>query len=241
MQHLGSHTSLELAGFNGFAREATQIHLIVQRGSRATPMPGVRLHESRRLRVDEIVHMNGLPRTETARSVLDAAAWQPYPRFACLMVAAAVQQRVTTAAHLDAAMRTVGRIRHEAYLRLPMLPQVPNLWARLIWRIFAENSGWSRPPGRAGGKMRPAGGGIWIPSGICQTARLSYLKSTVDTILRWRTGRPTLSVSAQSSSLDVGYYGQRYLGSGWKPPPSSPTSERWEFPHLSSCQRPKGL
>jgi hypothetical protein len=115
---LGSHTSLELVGFNGFSREATQIHLIVQRGSRATPMSGVRLHESRRLRVDEIVHMNGLPRTETARSVLDAAAWQPYPRFACLMVAAAVQQRVTTAAHLDAAMRTVGRIRHKAYLRL---------------------------------------------------------------------------------------------------------------------------
>ena len=34
------------------------------------------------------------------------------------MVAAAVQQRVITAARLDAAMRTVGRIRHKAYLRL---------------------------------------------------------------------------------------------------------------------------
>jgi hypothetical protein len=30
---LGSHTSLELAGFKGFSREATEIHLIVQRGS----------------------------------------------------------------------------------------------------------------------------------------------------------------------------------------------------------------
>jgi hypothetical protein len=46
------------------------------------------------------------------------SAWQPYPRFACLVVAAAVQQRLTTAARLDAAMRTVGRIRHKAYLRL---------------------------------------------------------------------------------------------------------------------------
>lgn len=64
------------------------------------------------------MHAHGLPRTDTARSVLDAAAWQPYPRFACLMVAAAVQQRVTTAVRLDAAMRTVGRIRHKAYLRL---------------------------------------------------------------------------------------------------------------------------
>jgi hypothetical protein len=34
------------------------------------------------------------------------------------MVAAAVQQRLTTAARLDGAMRTVGRIRHKAYLRL---------------------------------------------------------------------------------------------------------------------------
>jgi hypothetical protein len=115
---LGSHTSLELAGFKGFSQEATEIHLIVQRGARATPMPGVRVHESRRLRLEDIVHTCGLPRTETARSVLDAAAWQPYPRFACLMVAAAVQQRLTTAARLDAAMRTIGRIRHKAYLRL---------------------------------------------------------------------------------------------------------------------------
>jgi hypothetical protein len=115
---LGSHTSLELAGFKGFSRESTEIHLIVQRGSRPTPMLGVSVHESRRLQLEDIVHTRGLPHTETARSVLDAAAWQPYPRFACLMVAAAVQQRLTTAARLDAAMRTVGRIRHKAYLRL---------------------------------------------------------------------------------------------------------------------------
>jgi hypothetical protein len=115
---LGSHTSLELAGFKGFSRECDEIHLIVQRGARATPLPGVHVHESRRLGADDIVHAQGLPRTETARSVLDAAAWQPWPRFACLMVAAAVQQRLTTAARLDAAMRKVGRIRHKAYLRL---------------------------------------------------------------------------------------------------------------------------
>jgi hypothetical protein len=115
---LGSHTSLELAGFKTSSREAAEIHLIVQRGSRATPMSGVRVHESRRLRMDDAVRTRGLPRTETARSVLDAAAWQPFPRFACLMVAAAVQQRLTTAARLDKAMQMVGRIRHKAYLRL---------------------------------------------------------------------------------------------------------------------------
>ena len=117
---LGSHTALELAGFKGFAREAADIHLIVQRGARATPLPGVRVHESRRLSVEELIDIDGLRRTETARSVLDAAAWQPFPRFACLMVAAAVQQRVTTPASLAEAMRTVGRIRHKAYLRLAL-------------------------------------------------------------------------------------------------------------------------
>jgi hypothetical protein len=115
---LGSHTSLELAGFKGFSRESTLVHLIVQRGSRATAMPGVHIHESRRLRMEDVVRTRGLPRTETARSVLDAAAWQPFPRFACLMVAAAVQQRLTTAARLEEAMRSVGRIRHKSYLRL---------------------------------------------------------------------------------------------------------------------------
>jgi hypothetical protein len=34
------------------------------------------------------------------------------------MVAAAVQQRLTTTARLEEAMRSVGRIRHKAYLRL---------------------------------------------------------------------------------------------------------------------------
>ena len=76
---IGSHTALELAGFRGFSRESTDIHLIVQRGSRPTPMPGVRIHESRRLRLEDIVHKQGLPCTGTARSVLDAAAWQPIP------------------------------------------------------------------------------------------------------------------------------------------------------------------
>lgn len=115
---LGSHTSMELAGFKGFSRESEVIHLIIQRGSRTTAMPDVRVHESRRLRMEDVIRTRGLPRTETARSVLDAAAWQPFPRFACLMVAAAVQQRLTTAMRLDAAMRSVGRIRHKAYLRL---------------------------------------------------------------------------------------------------------------------------
>lgn len=114
---LGSHTSLELAGFRSFADEAQLIHVVIRRGEKVTPLDGVRVHESRRLRPGQCVSTDGLPRTPSARSVLDAAAWQPHPRFAATMVAAAVQQQLVTADELDAAMRTVGRIRHKQFLR----------------------------------------------------------------------------------------------------------------------------
>ena len=114
---LGSHTALELAGFRSFASEARKIHLVVPRGSKVTRFDGVQVHESRRLHPEQTVFAEGLPRTPTARAVLDAAAWQPYPRFAATMVAAAIQQRLVTPAQLDATLRAVGRIRHKQYLR----------------------------------------------------------------------------------------------------------------------------
>lgn len=118
---LASHTALELAGFRGFATEAAHIHLLIPRGSRCAALPGVRIHESRRLQPGTLLTDSGPPRTDPARSVLDAAAWQPYPRFACAMVAAVVQQRLCSVSQLDAAMASVGRIRHKAYLRLALL------------------------------------------------------------------------------------------------------------------------
>ena len=118
---LGSHTSLELGGFTPIAREAREIHLVVTRGAKVSRFAGVRVHESRRLRPEDVIQRDGLPCTRVERSAIDAAAWQPFPRFACLMVAAVVQQRLTSAARLDAEMRTVGRVRHKAYMRLALL------------------------------------------------------------------------------------------------------------------------
>ena len=115
---LASHTALELAGFTGFAKEAREIHLIVPRGAKVTRLPGVRLHESRRLRADDVTKRRGLPCTEVERSAIDAGAWQPYPRFACLLLAAVVQQGLTSAPRLSDALRGVGRVRHKAYMRL---------------------------------------------------------------------------------------------------------------------------
>lgn len=114
---LASHTSLELAGFRAFAAEAELIHLIVPRGAKVLPHPQIVVHESRRVRPEWHVLDGGPPRTPTARSAIDAAAWQPWPRFACSLIAAAVQQRLCTPDELDQALRVVGRVRHKQHLR----------------------------------------------------------------------------------------------------------------------------
>jgi hypothetical protein len=117
---LACHTGLELAGFSGFAKEAHEIHLVVPRGAKVTRLPVVRLHESRRLRPADIIERRGLPCTKVERSAIDAAAWQPFPRFACLILAAVVQQGLTSVPRLSDALRDVGRVRHKAYMRLAL-------------------------------------------------------------------------------------------------------------------------
>ena len=114
---LASHTALELAGFRGFADEAVEIHLVVPRGAKATRLPGVRLHESRRLGPDGVTKRRGLPCTQVERSAIDAGAWQPFPRFACLMLAAVVQQGLTNAERLSDVLHDVGRC-GKTYMRL---------------------------------------------------------------------------------------------------------------------------
>ena len=114
---LASHTALELAGFRSFAAEAASLHLLVERGAKVHRHPDVVVHESRRLHPEHHVATAGLRRTATARSVLDAAAWQPWPRFACALLAAAVQQRLCSAMDLDRALQQIGRIRHKEHLR----------------------------------------------------------------------------------------------------------------------------
>jgi hypothetical protein len=114
---LASHTALELHGFRPFAEEASQVHLLIERGAKVTKHPMITIHESRRVKPEYHVEVAGLPCTEIAQSAIDAAAWQPWPRFACAQVAAVVQQRLCTADDLDRAMRHVGRVRHKAHLR----------------------------------------------------------------------------------------------------------------------------
>ena len=114
---LASHTALELHGLKPFAQEAGQLHLLIERGAKVTAHPMIVVHESRRLEPAYHTEVAGLPCTAAPRSAIDAAAWQPWPRFACALLAAVVQQRLCTVDELEHAMRYVGRVRHKAHMR----------------------------------------------------------------------------------------------------------------------------
>jgi hypothetical protein len=115
---LAGLTALEVRGFRFFGRELALIHIVVPRGTRWRRLPGVKVHESRRFGAQDIVVTGGLPHTPFARSAIDAGAWQPYPRYACAVLAAVVQQGVCAAADLERALATVGRVRHKQPMRL---------------------------------------------------------------------------------------------------------------------------
>ena len=117
---LCSQTSLALHGMRVFAEEGSFIHLLVPHGARVRRLPGVSVHESRRFSEFDIHHAQGFPCTAAARSAIDAAAWHRWPRFAMTMMAAVVQQRVTTVQALDLALATCGRVRHKRYMRIAL-------------------------------------------------------------------------------------------------------------------------
>lgn len=115
-----SHTSLEVAGFRGFGAERKLIHVIVPRGAKCSPLPDVRVHESRRFTRSDLTTLRGLPCTCSPRSAIDAAAWQRWPRYACALLAAAVQQRICTVQQLQDALLDAGQVRHKMHMMLAL-------------------------------------------------------------------------------------------------------------------------
>jgi len=117
---LAGLTALQSVGFTFFGRELELIHVVGPRGTRYHRFPDVKVHESRRFSTADIHPESPIPRTFVSRSALDAAAWQPYPRYACAVLAAVVQQRLCTAHDLATELPLVGRIRHKAHMRLAL-------------------------------------------------------------------------------------------------------------------------
>ncbi len=118
---LAENTALEVHGFRGLGTPDTSIvHVVHPRASSVPALPWLRIHESRRLTADDITRRNGLPVTNAARSFIDRAAWQPFPRFVYAVTAAAVQQRLTRPPALSDELRRAGRVRHARHLRLAL-------------------------------------------------------------------------------------------------------------------------
>ncbi|MDX6231954.1 MAG: hypothetical protein QOH68_922 [Nocardioidaceae bacterium] len=76
----------------------------------STAVGPIVVHESRRHREGDIVLRNGLPMHSPERAAIDAAAWSTSSRAACGLLAAVVQQGLTTVTRLRAELDTVGRV-----------------------------------------------------------------------------------------------------------------------------------
>lgn len=115
---LAGFTAAHEYGLTGFKEES--VHVLIAHGARPQPMPGVRLHIARGFSTADLHPGRSLPTVRVERALVDAACWTVPPRRACAVLAAGVQQRLTTAERLQAelASRTSGR--HLPLLRLVM-------------------------------------------------------------------------------------------------------------------------
>lgn len=115
---LCSWTALELHGLKGWSRPET--HLVVPRGRHVPEQPGLVVHESRRHTSADIRQASDLPVHRVERAAIDAASWSRSARTATGLVAAVVQQRLTTPEHLRRELDGAGRIRLRKLLFLAL-------------------------------------------------------------------------------------------------------------------------
>jgi hypothetical protein len=106
---LCGRSALEVRGLTGWPTETVQV--IVDRGADPNRLEGVKIHESRRHRGSDVSKVNGLACHSVERAAIDFAAWCISDRTAVGVLAAVVQQRLTTPVRLQAALERQGSIR----------------------------------------------------------------------------------------------------------------------------------
>ena len=113
---LAAWTSLEHDGLLRWSRPET--HVLIPRGRTPTDFGtlAVVVHESRRFGPADVGHLADVPRTSVTRSAIDAAIWSGSDRAACGVLAAVVQQRLTSASRLRAELFGAGRVRRRRLL-----------------------------------------------------------------------------------------------------------------------------
>jgi hypothetical protein len=116
---LAAWTALEAWGLQRWER--TAVHPVVPRGADPPGLPdgvgSIVVHESRRHQPDHVQLHNDLPVHSVVRAAIDCGAWSPTDRAACGLLAAVVQQRLTTGDRLLAGLDTVGQVRRLRLMR----------------------------------------------------------------------------------------------------------------------------
>jgi hypothetical protein len=113
---LAGLTAAHEHGLTGF--EEQTIHVVIPHGARPQLVPGARLHIARRFSLADLHPGRSLPIVRAERALIDAATWTVPPRRACAILAAGVQQRLTTAERLQAQLAAAAPARHHRLLRL---------------------------------------------------------------------------------------------------------------------------
>ena len=116
---LASWTALEVAGLSGWSRPA--VHVIVRRGCAPPEVPTdlgpVVVHESRRHVPEHVVVRRGLALHVPERAAVDTGAWTTSDRTACGVLAAVVQQGLSTPARLLETLDQVGKVKRLRLMR----------------------------------------------------------------------------------------------------------------------------
>lgn len=114
---LCSLTVMELHKVSGFPTD--EIHVLVKRGARVLPVPGVRVkvHESRRFEREHVYLHAGLCVTTITRAAIDAAVWSRDVLTAHRILVAVVQQLRVRPTYLIEELETAGKVRHRLTLR----------------------------------------------------------------------------------------------------------------------------
>lgn len=110
---LGSWTALEVHGLRGWERD--EPHVVVPAGRGRRGAPGARVSVS--TRAAAVRRRRGLPVHDVARAAVDAAGSCGAARAAGGLLAAVVQQRLTTPEHLRDELGRSGPVRHRGEMR----------------------------------------------------------------------------------------------------------------------------
>lgn len=111
---LAGPTALELHGLRGWERR--EVHVAVPRGRRTPGLPWTDVRTTRRVGARDVVRRAGLPLHRVERAAVDLAGAAATARTAGGLLAAVVQQRLSTPARLRDALDADRQVRHRREL-----------------------------------------------------------------------------------------------------------------------------